>query len=253
MSLHRVSSMGDSDQTLTNRILAALPAAEYARVEPDLVRVIVQPRQVLHRAGDPLANVYFPNGGVYSITTSMSDGSTIEGATVGDEGMVGIEAMLRPSPTAIGEVMLQVPAPGEPTNGFTLSVAALRRELQRGGVLQDLLGRYAQTVLTQTMQSLACNTLHNVQERCCRWLLLSHDRVHADEFVLSHEFLATMLGIRRQSVTVVAGTLQAVGFIRYKHGRVTILDRQGLESGACECYSVVRTQLNQLFSGSPVT
>jgi CRP-like cAMP-binding protein len=247
MSLHRVSTSGTPSERPKNRILAALPPADYQRLRAQLVSVVVQPREVLHRTGDPLTTVYFPNGGVYSITTALADGSMVEAATIGDEGMVGIEAVLAAAATGTGDAMLQVPS-GAETDAWTLSVTALREELAQGSALQDLLGRYAQTVFGQAMQSLACNTLHNVQERCCRWLLMTHDRIHSDEFLLSHEFLATMLGTRRQSVTVVAGALQTAGFIRYKHGRMTVLDRDGLEAGACECYAAVRTQIDQLFS-----
>jgi CRP-like cAMP-binding protein len=208
-----------------------------------LTSIVIAPKQVLYRMGGPVSDVYFPNGGVYSVTTSMSDGSMVESATIGDEGMVGIECLIREGATAFGETMLQVPN----TDAEMMSVSALREELAHAGALSDLLGRYLQTVVGQMMQSLACHALHTVHERCCRWLLMTHDRVHEDEFVLSQEYLGMMLGTRRQSVAVVAGTLQAAGFIRYKHGRITVLSREGLESGACECYTLARTQLDDLF------
>jgi CRP-like cAMP-binding protein len=199
--------------------------------------------------GDPISSVYFPTAGVFSITTSVADGGMVEAATIGDEGMVGVEAVLCDTPTANGETMLQVPAAESETVAMALNVVSLRSELSQVGVFRDLLGRYAHTMFGQAMQSLACNTLHNIEERCCRWLLMTHDRIHADKFALSHEFLATMLGARRQSVTVVAGALQSAGFIRYKHGWITIVDRAGLESAACECYASGRQKLDQVFSG----
>jgi CRP-like cAMP-binding protein len=227
-----------------NRILSALPDDEYQRLKPDLKPVVVEHRQVLYKMGAPVREVYFPHGGVFSITTVLSDGSVVESATAGNEGMVGIEAFVRAGATAYGETMLQVPG----GNAEKLSVIALRRELIKGGVLAELLGRYLETVIGHAMQTVACNTLHNVQERCCRWLLMTHDRMPGDEFLLSHELLAMMLGARRQSVTVVARVLQSAGLIRYRHGRITVLDRAGLEAGACECYRVLRTQFDRLFS-----
>ena len=120
-----------------------------------------------------------------------------------------------------------------------MSAAAFRREIDRRGALHELIGRYSQALMATLMQSVACNTLHHVQERCCRWLLTTHDRMHSDQFELSHEFLAIMLGSRRPTVTLVAGTLQRAGLIPYKHGRITVLDRKGLEAGSCECYATI--------------
>jgi CRP-like cAMP-binding protein len=138
--------------------------------------------------------------------------------------------------------MMQVPD----TNVERLSVSAFREELARGEVLSILIGRYAQTTLKQMMQSSACNALHHVTERCPRWLLMTHDRVEGDTFQLSQEFLAVMLGVRRQSVSVVAGTLQKAGLITYRHGRVTVLDRAGLEAASCECYAAIRSYSDAL-------
>ena len=135
------------------------------------------------------------------------------------------------------------------SNAERLGVAAFRRETRRQGAFAELVGRYAQATVAQMMQSAACNARHHVQERCPRWLLTTHDRVGGDEFHLSHEFLAVMLGVRRQSVTVVAGTLQAAGLISYRHGRVKILDRKGLEAASCECYAVVRKRFDAIGVG----
>jgi CRP-like cAMP-binding protein len=186
--------------------------------------------------------VYFPNGGVVSITTVLPDGTTVEAATVGDEGMLGIEAFLREDAIAPGETLMQVPD----TNGERLSVEAFRREVARHGALHDIMGRYTQVVLAQMMQTTACNALHDVQQRCARWLLMTHDRMHEQDFTLSHEFLAVMLGVKRQSVSVVAGTLQKAGLIHYTHGRVAVMNRQGLEAAACECYPLIRAHFHGL-------
>lgn len=204
--------------------------------------ITIEPKQVLHQAGQPVEHVYFPTGGVFSITTLLPNGTAVEAATVGDEGMVGIEAFFGDDAVAPGQTLLQVPD-GEVCR---LSVGVLREEAARREALHDLLGRYTQIVLAQMMQSAACNALHEVQERCARWLLMTHDRMHQQDFHLSHEFLAVMLGTRRTTVTQVAGTLQRAGLISYKYGLVKVLDRPGLEAAACPCYAVIRGHFDRL-------
>lgn len=231
-----------SDGRPANRLLAALPADDYRRLSVHLKTIALRPRQIFHKGGEPFDTVYFINGGVVSITTTLADGTTVEAATVGDEGMVGIAAFLSDSPVSPGDAMLQVPD-GDVT---ALSVERFRRELRQQGALHQVLGRYTEVVIAQMMQSTACNALHQVQQRCARWLLTTHDRMHEQDFHLSHEFLAMMLGVKRPTVSVVAGTLQHAGLIRYTHGRVTVLDRQGLEAAACECYAVVRRHFDRM-------
>ena len=226
-----------------NQLLAALSPAEYERLAPHLTTVHIEWKQVLYSKGAAVEKVYFPSGGVYSVTTVAEDGSMVECLAIGPEGMVGVECLLRKGATAFGETLLQVPD----SDAQVASAEALRRTIADGGKLADLLGRYLQCAIAEMMQSVSCIALHTVHERCCRWLLSTHDRVHADEFLLTQEFLGTMLGIRRQSVAVVAGTLQKAGFIRYRHGRMTVLNREGLEAGACECYAVLRKQRSSLF------
>jgi CRP-like cAMP-binding protein len=228
-----------------NRLLAALPADEFRRLKPFLKTVPIRVKQVLHKSGEPLGVVYFLNGGVASITTVLSDGTMVEAATVGTEGMLGIEAFLEADAVAPGDTLIQVPAVQE-TTAETMSVADFRREVTQPGAFRDLIGRYTQVVIAQMMQSAACNALHQVQQRCARWLLMTHDRMQEHDFHLSHEFLAVMLGVQRPTVSVVAGTLQQAGLIRYSHGRVTVRDRKGLEAAACECYAIVRTHFNRL-------
>jgi CRP-like cAMP-binding protein len=194
---------------------------------------------VFHRRGEAVEYVYFPNGGVASITATLANGGMVETATVGREGMVGIESFFTKHPVAPGETMMQVSA-GDTDDAERLSVLAFRRELAQQGALSEVVGRYAQSAVAHIMQAAACNAQHQIHERCCRWLLMTHDRIGHDQFKLSHEFLAVMLGVRRQSVTVVAGTLQGAGLISYKHGQVTIVNRTGLEAAACECYALVR-------------
>ena len=219
-----------------NHLLSDLPDAEFARLAPDLVTVPITVKQRLYRAGQIIDYVYFPNGGVVSITTPMLDGAEVETATVGVEGMVGLEVLLGDDAISPGEIVLQVPD----TSAERLSAVALKRELARRGPVLQSLGRYTQTVIAQMMQSAACNALHQLPERCARWLLMTRDRVGQDQFELSHEYLANMLGVRRSSVTVVAGALQAAGLISYRHGHVTIADHRGLQDAACECYAAIR-------------
>lgn len=231
-----------SDPRPRNRLLAALPDADFRRLLPHLKTMALRRRQVLLRHGERLHHVYFPNGGVCSVTTTLSDGSIVETAAVGDEGMLGIEAFFNDDAVAPGDTLVQVPD----TDVVMLAVTTFRRSLAECSSLQDLMGRYAQVFVAQIMQSTACNARHQVQERCCTWLLTAHDRMHQHDFYLSHEFLAMMLGVRRQTVTVVAGTLQSAGLIRYTHGRVAILDRKGLEAAACECYQIRRHHFERL-------
>lgn len=241
----RPASVGrppSADSRPLNSLLRALPAADLRRLMPDMETIAVRPRDVLYRSGEVLKHVYFPNGGVFSITTVLPDGSQVEVATVGDEGMVGIEALFGAGAIAPGEAFLQVPD----GSAVKLSVIAFRRELARLGSLHKLMGRYAQSVIAQMMQSTACNARHQVQERCARWLLMTHDRVHEQDFHLSHEFLAMMLGVRRPTVTVVAGGLQQAGLISYKHGLVRVLDRKGLEAASCACYAAIRVHFDRM-------
>jgi len=225
-----------------NRLLAALPDDDFRRLLPHLKTIAIKPKQILHKSGEHLQDVYFPNGGVVSVTTMLPDGTMVEVATVGDEGMVGIEAVFVDGAIAQGDTLLQVPD----TNAVKVSVATFRRELAERGALHDLMGRYAVTVMAQMMQSTACNALHQVQERCARWLLMTHDRMHQQDFNLSHEFLAVMLGVHRPTVTVVARSLQDAGLITYRHGRVKVLDRKGLEAASCHCYPIIRAHFDRL-------
>ena len=231
-----------SDGRPKNRLLAELPADDFRRLQPHLKTVPVQVRQLLYKQGERIRHVYFPNGGVVSITTVLSTGAMIEAATVGDEGMLGVEAFLSDDAVATGETLVQVPD----TSIEVMSVEAFRREVAKSGAFRNLVGRYMQVALAQLMQSTACNAVHHVQQRCARWLLTTHDRMGEQDFTLSHEFLAMMLGVQRPTVSVVAGALQEAGLIRYTHGRVTVRDRKGLEAAACECYPVIRAHFDRL-------
>lgn len=229
-----------------NRLLRALPAADFQRLMSDLKTIPVQRSHIFQKPGDRMEHVYFPNSGMVSVTAVLEDGMTVETATVGSEGMLGIEAFLGKDPVSPGESMMQVADPD--TDVERLSVGAFQQELARQGALFDLMGKYAQAVIAQMMQSTACNARHQIHERCSRWLLMTHDRVGRDDFYLSHEFLATMLGVRRQSVSIAAAVLQSARLLTYQRGRVTILDRPGLESASCECYAIIRRRFDALQS-----
>jgi CRP-like cAMP-binding protein len=224
-----------------NKLLASLPRADFERLKPHLRTVPTHVKQILHPVNEPVRHVFFPNGGVASMTTVMKDGAMVEVATVGDEGMVGISALFGGG-LAGGETMMQVPD----TNAEVMSIEAFRKELDRGGAFFECIQRYSQGLLVLMMQSTACLALHPVQQRCCRWLLMTHDRVRRPEFHLSHEFLAMMLGSTRPTVTAVAVTLQKAGLIKYIHGRITIVDRDGLEAASCECYATVKGHFDRL-------
>jgi CRP-like cAMP-binding protein len=224
-----------------NRLLASLPADDLKRILPHLETIAMTVKQVVHKRGEPLHHVFFPNGGVFSITSMMIDGTAIEVATVGSEGMLGAAAFFGGN-TMPGETMLQV----LDSTAERMDLASFASEIERRGAFYDAVGRYAQGMLALVMQSTACIGLHHVHERCCRWLLMTRDRVGSDHFDLSHEFLAMMLGTTRPTVSIVAGTLQHAGLIRYTHGHMTIVDRDGLEAASCECYATIKAEFARL-------
>ncbi len=225
-----------------NHLLAALPAKDFRRLRPYLKTVPIRLKQVLHKPGEPLRTVYFLNDGAASIVTLLSDGTMVEAATVGNEGMLGIEAFLSADAVASGKTLMQVSG----TDAECLSVGDFRREVAAGGALHELIGRYTQVIIAQLMQSTACNARHTVAQRCARWLLMTHDRMREQDFNLSHEFLAVMLGVHRPTVSVAAAALQQAGLIRYAYGRVMVRNRKGLEKASCECYAVIRARFDRL-------
>jgi CRP-like cAMP-binding protein len=226
---------------LHNRLLAALPAADYARIQKHLRMNTTATGSTLHEHGAPVTDVYFPNGGVFSVTNEMRDGTLVEVATVGIEGMLGIGVFLGDR-SAAGRSFQQVPDGPFPS----MTVRRFVKESAKPGPFHDVLALYAQANLLQMMQGTACNALHGVKQRCCRWLLQTQDRVGASEFFLKQEFLAIMLGVQRPTVTLVIGTLQDAGLITSKYGRIRVLKRRRLERAACECYEVIRAHFQRL-------
>jgi hypothetical protein len=226
---------------LHNRLLAALPVADYTRVQKHLHMHTGVTGHTLQEHGAVVTDVYFPNGGVFSVTNEMRNGALVEVATVGIEGMLGIGVFLGDRSGA-GRMFQQVPDGPFPS----MSVRRFVKESATPGPFHDVLALYAQANLLQIMQGTACNALHGVKQRCCRWLLQTQDRVGSSEFLLKQEFLAIMLGVQRSTVTRVIGTLQDAGLITSKYGRIRVLNRRQLEHAACECYDVIRAHFQRL-------
>jgi CRP-like cAMP-binding protein len=227
-----------------NCLLAALPAADYARILPFLTIVPLKLKTVLHKPGEPVQDVYFPGGGFCSMLTVLEDGSMVEIATVGREGMVGVSAILDGTPVT-SAAMVQ----GATDICYRMKVDAFRREIDRRGAFHELMAHFAHALFGFVAQSTACNAIHSVEQRLARWLLMARDRMESDEFPLTQEFVAMMLGASRPTVTVVAGTLQKAGLIKYRHGHVTIVDRDNLESASCECYRAATALLKNVTDG----
>jgi CRP-like cAMP-binding protein len=224
-----------------NQLLARLPPEDYKRLLPRLELLPLELKYVLYEARTPIRHAYFPSRGVVSALTVMEDGRAIEVATVGNEGMVGLPLLVG-AKTAANRVIVQVP--GE---ALRLGQDVLREEVSRDSALRRLLILYHTAFLAQVSQAVACNGLHSVHQRCCRWLLMTQDRAQADVFPMTHELLAEMLGVRRSSVSEVLEPLQEQGLIRYSRGKFTVLDRAGLKAGCCECYRRVNEEFERLF------
>jgi CRP-like cAMP-binding protein len=216
----------------SNFLLRALSAPDRDRLAPHLEVVSVPIRQFLHRPGDTLDFVYFPESGFCSELTVLENGDMVEIATVGREGVVGIFAV-DDGQVAPSAAMIQA----EMTS-YRLPARIVRQEFQRGGELHQLIARYSHAHTAFIMQSTACNAVHTVEQRLARWLLMARDRVGTNDFPMTQEFLAMMLGVARPTVTIVAGILQKAGLITYRRGHVAIIDREGLEAASCECYRV---------------
>jgi CRP-like cAMP-binding protein len=223
-----------------NRLLAALLPEDLLSLRTHLERVPLVDGQVLIEANEPITRVYFIEAGVVSLTAVFQNGATAEMATVGREGMVGIGSLLG-GDAALGRYRVQV-------RGSALAVEASRLQgaLRRHPALLAVCQAYARAFLGQALQTAACNSVHRVEQRCARWLLIGHDRRESDTFALKQEVLAKMLGVCRPTATVAAGALQCAGLIRYSRGILTVLDRPGLEVASCECYRVIRNQFERL-------
>jgi CRP-like cAMP-binding protein len=222
-----------------NHLLDALPAADNQRLMRSLTPLYLDVKVVLFEPGRAIDFVYFPLNAVVSLVTPLEDGAIVEVATVGNEGIVGVPLVLGGSLAvrAISQVAGWV---------VRMDAATFLKEVERDGPLREIVNDYLQALFGQISQAAACNRLHSNEERLSRWLLMSHDRVGVDEFGITHEFLGQMLGSRRATVTLSAGILQAAGLIRYHRGQITIIDRPGLESVSCECYGVIKMELDSV-------
>jgi len=214
--------------------LDALPRHEFDRIHPHLQEVPLPLKESIHHVGDEIAQIYLPVAGMVSIVATLQDGSSVEVGTVGNEGLVGLSALLGKG-ISPHEVMVQGAG-----RALRLGAATARQELNRDGAFRDLVLRFTELFLTQISQTAACNGRHGLEARCARWLLTLRDRLGRDNFPLTQEFLAMLLGVQRTGVTATAVDLQRRGLIRYSHGHVDILDLPGLEAAPCECHRVIK-------------
>jgi CRP-like cAMP-binding protein len=223
-----------------NHLLAVLPTAESERLLPQLDLVPLPLGSALYESGDRLNHVYFPTSAIVSLLYELESGASAEIAVVGNEGIVGIALFMG------GDTMPNRAVVQSEGHAYRLKGQALKEEFSRGAALQHLLLRYTLALLTQMAQTAVCNRHHTVDQQLCRWLLLSLDRLPANELTMTQELIANMLGVRREGVTEAAGKLQDAGLIQYSRGRITVLDRAGLEARVCECYEVVRKEFRRL-------
>ena len=223
-----------------NHLLAALPASDFDRLLPHLKFLVLPLGEALYESGTEQRHVYFPSSSIVSLLYVMADGSSAEIAVVGNEGVIGVSLFMGGETTPSRAVVQSA------GNAYQLSGRVLKEEFIRAGSMQHLLLRYTQSLITQMAQTAVCNRHHSLDQQLCRWLLLSLDRLPANELVMTQELIANMLGVRREGVTEAAGKLQGAGLIHYSRGHITVLDRKALEARACECYSVVKAESDRL-------
>ena len=227
-------------QPRQNHLLAALPAADAERIFPQLEYVAMPLCHVLYESGAQMRHVYFPTTAIVSLLYVMEDGASAEIAVVGNEGIVGVSLFMGGETTPSRAVVQSA------GHAYRWPGQALKNEFYLAGPMQRLLLRYTQTLMTQMAQTAVCNRHHTLDQQFCRWLLLSLDRLSSNELVMTQELIANMLGVRREGVTEAAGNVQRAGLITYQRGHITVLDRPGLEARTCECYAVVKKELDRL-------
>jgi CRP-like cAMP-binding protein len=228
-----------------NRLLAALPRAEFDRLAPSLELVPMKLGDLLYEPGDQLSHAYFPTTSIISLHYVVETGDSAEIAGVGNEGLLGISLFMGGDTTPSSAVVQ--------TAGFAyrLERGKLKAEFDRAGAMMKLLLRYTQALMTQMTQTSVCNRHHSIEQQLCRWLLTTLDRVPSGKLVMTQELVATMLGVRREGITEAAGRLREEGLIDYRRGHISVLKREGIEKGACECYQVVRKEFERLMSDTP--
>lgn len=223
-----------------NSLIEALPREDLALIQPHLVPVELERGRLLYDPGDPIDHIYFPHDGVISLMTLMENGAAIESSTIGPEGALGLMAAVAPR-QSLSRAIVQTPL-----RGARITAERLHEAWEQSPRLRDLVDRHTEALFGHAIQSVACNALHSVEARFCRWLLTCHDRIAGDTVALTQEFLADMLGVQRTTVTAVARALQAKGAIRYRRGVVDIIDRSALQATTCECYGVIRSTYKRL-------
>jgi CRP-like cAMP-binding protein len=228
-----------------NHLLAALPAAEFERLSDHLELVPMPLGEAIYESGGRLQHVYFPTTSIVSLLYVLENGASAEIAVVGNEGILGISLFMGGETTPSRAVVQSA------GYGYRLKALLLKQEFNRAGPMLRLLLRYTQALITQMTQTAVCNRHHSVEQQLCRWLLLSLDRLSTDSLTMTQELIANMLGVRREGVTEAAGNLQRAGLIRYRRGRIEVLDRPGLEKAVCECYGVVKLEFDRLLSDIP--
>jgi CRP-like cAMP-binding protein len=232
----------------TNHLLAELPRDEYERIRPHLYPTAMTFRKILHREDETIRDVYFPGSGACSITRTTNDGGIAEITTIGVEGVIGGGVLFGDSQSP-GDAVVQIPG----GVGFRMPVDQFLIETERRGAFHDRTMRFMQVMTRQLMQTVVCNALHTAEQRCCRWLLMSQDRAKRTDLHLTHEFLAVMLGVRRPTITLVVGALQAAGLISTQRGMITIANREGLEAASCDCYATMQAYTLRMSSMRPPT
>ena len=237
-----MSVLARPTEPVANRLLAALPREDYERLLPSLQQVSFSLGEVVYEFAGQLDYVFFPTTSIVSLLYTMENGASAEMGLTGNDGVVGI-ALFMGGGTMPNRAVVQSAGAA-----IRMKAKVLQDEFALGGKFQYLLLRYTQALITQISQTAVCNRLHSVEQQLCRWLLLSHDRVKADELIMTQELIADMLGVRREGVTVAAGHLQDAGAISYVRGHIKILDRERLEETVCECYRVVRNEFDRLLA-----
>jgi CRP-like cAMP-binding protein len=234
--------MQQANESSQNLLLAALPTAEFGRLARHLERVPMRLGDMLYEPGEQLQHAYFPVSSIVSLHYVMATGASASVAGVGNEGMVGISLFMGGNTTPSSAVVQTAGV------AYRLERRWLKQEFERSGTLHQLLLRYTQALMTQMTQTAVCNRHHTVEQQLCRWLLVTLDRIPSGQIVMTQELVASMLGVRREGVTDAAGRLQAAGVIRYRRGHISVLERGGLETRACECYEVVRREFARLLA-----
>lgn len=231
----------NSSAALKNHLLAALPEDEFARLYPKLEAVSLSLDDIIYDSGEPINYVYFPTTAIVSLFFTSKDGVTVEVGMHGNDGAVGV-ALIMGSDSMPYQAVVQSAG-----GAFRMKAQAIRDEFVLSGQLQLLLRRFTLALITQISQTAVCNRIHSIEQQVCRWLLYSHDRLQSNKLVMTHDLIAKMLGVRRESVSIAARGLQNNKLIAYARGTITILDRQGLEAGVCECYRIVKDEYERLF------